>query len=207
ATNTMQETEFNDLPHPLFANRIWKSGLTVTGFISYGSAGTPLVPSLDLSDVDYYFITVPPSSTLTVDLDVPAGVDYDVMLRSPSGTKLTGSANGPGLAEHVVYVTAPTFPAGVYIQVYSKDGSFSVSSPYTLTATFSRLPRGRRPHGVRPPRKLRDDARRLRRHAGLRPLAKQPAPAAASLSSVSLNPTSVVGGVDGGGLNNSQLGI
>src|SRR5947208_3099955 len=53
ATNTMQETEFNGLLHPLFANRIWKSGLTVTGFISYGSAVTPLVPSLDPSDVDY----------------------------------------------------------------------------------------------------------------------------------------------------------
>ena len=45
ATNTMQETEFNGLLHPLFANRIWKSGLTVTGFISYGSAVTPLVLS------------------------------------------------------------------------------------------------------------------------------------------------------------------
>src|SRR5205814_10679826 len=98
--------------------------------------------------------TGPRRRTPTLDRDVPAGVGYDVMLPTPSGTKPTGAANGPGLAEHVVYVTPPPFPTDVYIQVYSKDGSFSVSSPYTLTATFSRLPRGLRPHGVRLTRKL-----------------------------------------------------
>jgi vibriolysin len=119
---SMNETEPNGSTSS--ANVISTSGTTVTGYISSSS------------DVDYFKVTVPGLTTLTVDLTVPSTKDYDVKLYNSSGTVLASGTNGTGQPERVTWYNSSSSSQVVYIRVYGYNGAYSTTSPYYLKPTW-----------------------------------------------------------------------
>jgi uncharacterized repeat protein (TIGR01451 family) len=86
---------------------------------------------------DYYYLTLPSTGSITVDLIVPDCCDYDLYLYdSPTGSYVAASNYmGKGLDEHIDYGAGQ---AGTvyYILVYSFYQDHSSEDPYVLNATF-----------------------------------------------------------------------
>mgnify|MGYP001060485256 CR=1 FL=1 len=81
------------------------------------------------SDLDYFRVYGEAFKTITVDLIVPSGVDYDLKLEDLSGTVVASSQNGGSAAEHINFVV-PGVAYGPYvIHIYSYSGS-STSAVY-----------------------------------------------------------------------------
>ena len=119
---SMNETEPNGSTSS--ANVISTSGTTVKGYISSSR------------DVDYFKVTVPGYTTLTVDLTVPSTKDYDVKLYNSSGTLLASGTNGTGQPEHVTWYNSSSSSRVVYIKVYGYNRAYSTTSPYYLKTTW-----------------------------------------------------------------------
>jgi hypothetical protein len=118
ATTVCTEVEPND--SSLNANPL-TLGVGCTGYISTGT------------DKDWFDINVSSGTTITFNLQIPAGLDYDIELFGPSNTFLVGSYSGAGLPETITYTTTA---AGYYaVKVYGWNGAFSTGSTYTITRT------------------------------------------------------------------------
>ena len=104
------------------ANAISSVPSTQTGLIS------------TTSDVDFFSLSATSTQTITLGLNVPAGVNYDLLLLNASGTTVASSTNGAGLAENISYNS--TAAGTYYIEVLSSSGS-STSTVYTLTANVT----------------------------------------------------------------------
>ncbi len=87
------------------------------------------------SDVDYFRLTLPAGHTVTVDMAVPSGKDYDIKLYNSSGSQLAYGYNGTGQPEHVTYTNSGSSSMYVYIRVYPYNG-YSSSIPYTLDVSW-----------------------------------------------------------------------
>jgi len=110
------------------------------GSMSYADviSGTPTSITAYMgssSDVDYFRLTLPAGKTVTVDMDVPSGKDYDIKLYNSSGTRLAISQNGTGQSEHMTYTNSGSYSMYVYIKVYSYSG-YSSSTPYTVDVSW-----------------------------------------------------------------------
>ena len=89
------------------------------------------------SDVDWFKVNVTNYGTLRLNLSVPAGKDFDLELYGPSGTWIAGSYNPAGYAEAIQQNV--TSPGTYYFRVYGYPlgaGSYSTSSPYSLSTSF-----------------------------------------------------------------------
>jgi hypothetical protein len=85
-------------------------------------------------NADYFAVTLLAGHTLTVDMVGPtaSSQDYDLYLRSSTGTQLAASENS-GTTEHVSYKNTNTSASKtIYIEV-SRYASYSSVTPYTLT--------------------------------------------------------------------------
>jgi len=89
-----------------------------------------------LSDEDYYAISLPSETTLTILLeDIPEGCDYDLELINSSGVRMYQSTNSNQITERI----SQYLPAGTYyVRVYSYSGysalNYWLSSSYTVLA-------------------------------------------------------------------------
>lgn len=82
-------------------------------------------------DTDYYRITVGSFSNLTISLQGPSGVDFDLYAYNSSGTQLAASEGSTSTES----ITLNSLSSGTYyIRVIGFNGAFSASC-YTLTAT------------------------------------------------------------------------
>jgi len=106
------------------ADVIPSSGTVVTGYIG------------NSSDSDYFRITLPGYTTVTVDVDVPSTKDYDVKLYNSSGSLLASGTNNTGVDEHVTYTNNSSSSMYVYIRVYGYNGAYSTTLPYQLVASW-----------------------------------------------------------------------
>jgi hypothetical protein len=139
------------------------AGGTCTPFVDPVEDGPACDPSIDLgtdprgaqisaymenaADTDdwfHFFANDLPNGctgTITVDLTVPATVDYDVALYKWNGdcstlTFLKASTNGIGQPEHLVWNESCTLDdSGYYLVRVIRYSGFSCSMPYTLTVT------------------------------------------------------------------------
>ncbi len=115
------ETESNNTTST--ANTL-TSGTATTGYI-----GTS-------TDVDYFKVTVPASTTLYVTLDVPTGKDYDVKIYNSSNTQVAYGSNGSGVDESISYRNSATTSKVFYIKVYGYSSAYSATLSYIVKATF-----------------------------------------------------------------------
>ncbi len=120
-SSTMNESEYNGSTS--YADVISSSPMAVTAYI--GSS----------SDVDYFRVTLAAGHTLTVDMGVPSGKDYDIKFYNSSGSRLAYGYNGTGQDEHVTYTNNGSSAMYVYIKCYPYSG-YSSSTPYTLDVSF-----------------------------------------------------------------------
>ncbi len=118
---TMTESEYNDSTS--YADVISSSPMHVTAYI--GSS----------SDVDYFRVTLPAGATITVDMTVPSGKDYDIKLYDSAGNRLAYGYNGTGQPEHVTYTNTGSYAMYVYIKCYPYSG-YSSTTPYTLDVSW-----------------------------------------------------------------------
>lgn len=101
-------------------------GVGCTGYISTGT------------DKDWFDINVSSGTTIIFNLQVPAGLDYDLELYGPTNTNssqsiLASSTNGTGLPETITYTTTA---AGYFaVRILGFAGAFSPNSTYTITRT------------------------------------------------------------------------
>ncbi|HET6331404.1 MAG TPA: PKD domain-containing protein [Holophagaceae bacterium] len=101
-------------------------GDTVTQIIGY----FPNTADMD----DYFQITVPAGSTLTMDMAGPTDFsqEYDLYLyASDQSTQLASSTN-PSTTQHISWTNTDTTAATVYIDAY-RYKNYSATTPYTLT--------------------------------------------------------------------------
>lgn len=84
-------------------------------------------------DRDYFELSVAPGESLTVDLQIPAGVDYDLYLLDRRGRTLIRSVNdGAGLSESLNWVNDGRRDQRIYVSVEPWSGSDPVN-PYQLS--------------------------------------------------------------------------
>ncbi|MDO8412645.1 MAG: hypothetical protein Q7S51_02525 [Gallionellaceae bacterium] len=124
ATNSCTEAESNDSSY--YANPLTLN-VGCTGKISTST------------DKDWFDIYVNSGTTITFNLQVPAGLDYDMALYGPTNTNSSqhwlkdGNLYGAGQPETITYTTTAT---GYFaIQIYGYAGASSSSSTYTVTGT------------------------------------------------------------------------
>ena len=82
---------------------------------------------------DYYYIDLSIRSHITIALDVPDGVDYDLYLYNSQGEILAFSANFGSADEHIEY--DPASSGRYYVRVYPYSEG-SDTKPYILTASY-----------------------------------------------------------------------
>lgn len=102
---------------------VLSNGANTSGYISASS------------DIDYFKITIGGSKTVSITLQVPAGLDYDLKLYSTGGSILGTSQNPAGQAESITYKNPSTYSRSYYIKVYSYSGT-STTANYLLRATW-----------------------------------------------------------------------
>ncbi|HZL79196.1 MAG TPA: pre-peptidase C-terminal domain-containing protein, partial [Candidatus Limnocylindrales bacterium] len=92
------------------------------------------------TDVDWFRVLVTTNSLLTVTLNVPAGLDYDLEVYGPDALWRAGSYGAAGQDE---VITTPVSPGNYYLRVYgfpAGSGDFSPSQPYQLSASTLVIP-------------------------------------------------------------------
>lgn len=90
------------------------------------------------TDKDWFEVEVNSGTTITITLQVPAGLDYDMALYGPDRSNplqhwLKESLNPAGQSESITYTTTAT--GSFVIQVYGVGGASSTTSRYTITRT------------------------------------------------------------------------
>jgi len=88
---------------------------------------------------DYYHFTITNQDNIVIDLDVPATVDYHMVLyhKSEPSKHVANSGNvGKGVNERIDYT--PTMPGRYYIRIYSRltEEDHDDVNSYTLVASF-----------------------------------------------------------------------
>lgn len=81
------------------------------------------------SDVDYFHLTDAGFSTARLELLLPSGTDYRLVVFDAAGTEV-GRSERPGDATE--WVVIPRGASGYRVQVSSQDGSFDATRPYIL---------------------------------------------------------------------------
>ncbi|MBM4321717.1 MAG: trypsin-like serine protease [Deltaproteobacteria bacterium] len=99
----------------------------------WSAPGAVLGQIASSGDLDVFQLTLPARSTLQVALEVPRGLDYDVILYSSSGVAVAGSENPAGQDEAFGYRNRNSSGKLLYLLVYGYDGVFSAGDPYQLT--------------------------------------------------------------------------
>lgn len=82
------------------------------------------------SDIDYYKLTPDKDGEISITLDIPSSVDYEMDIYNESGIQVGESSNGTGIAEHIDFEVSAS--KSYYIKITGFSGQFS-TSPYTLT--------------------------------------------------------------------------
>ncbi|MBA9084616.1 subtilisin family serine protease [Fontibacillus solani] len=82
------------------------------------------------SDIDYYKLNANSSGEISIDLNIPADVDYELSVYDESGIQIGSSSGGTGEDEHIDLQVIEN--KNYYIKVIGFSGQFS-SVPYTLT--------------------------------------------------------------------------
>jgi len=86
------------------------------------------------NDSDYFIVNTTSAGQVQINLDVPAGLDYDLYFRELSWPLwVDSSLNGAGVDESIVY--ACDGPASYLVMVSSPAGHYNRSTPYRLTAS------------------------------------------------------------------------
>ena len=89
-------------------------------------------------DVDWFKVRVPTGGTLSFNLSVPAANDYDLELYGPDATLVKGSYQSTSLNESIAYNATDIGTYSVRVYGYPiGNGSFNISTPYSLSANFS----------------------------------------------------------------------
>jgi DNA/RNA endonuclease G (NUC1) len=105
-----------------FANTVPVPSSTSTGVIS------------TTTDVDYFKFSVTSGQSISLNMTVPSGVDYDLYLLNPSGTQVASSENGTGASEAIAY--SATVSGTFYFAVQSYSGS-STTAAYSVALTVT----------------------------------------------------------------------
>lgn len=90
--------------------------------------------------MDWFRIVITTNSLLTVTLNVPAGLDYDLEVYGPDTLWRAGSYEAAGQDE---IITTPVSPGTYYLRVYgypAGSGDFSQSQPYQLSTSTLVIP-------------------------------------------------------------------
>ncbi|WP_340015434.1 S8 family serine peptidase [Paenibacillus sp. FSL K6-1318] len=82
------------------------------------------------SDIDYYKLTADKDGQISITLDIPSSVDYEMDIYNESGIQVGESSNGTGITERIDFEVTAT--KSYYIKITGFSGQFS-TSPYTLT--------------------------------------------------------------------------
>lgn len=82
------------------------------------------------SDEDYYSFSPATNGTVTVDLTVPAALDYDVDVLNSSGKSVGSSINGDGKAEKLTVKVEAN--SRYFVRVYGYNGDFDAALSYAL---------------------------------------------------------------------------
>ncbi|MGH9309642.1 MAG: FG-GAP-like repeat-containing protein, partial [Vicinamibacterales bacterium] len=86
-----------------------------------------------LLDLDWYRFRTTASGTVTIGLEVPATLNFQLVLYNAAGAYITSSQNGPGVNETITRALA----TGEYLVRVSSGGSWSTTSTYRLTVSGS----------------------------------------------------------------------
>ncbi len=123
STTTAWEAEPNDTP------------ALATHVIGTAAAGGGLQGTISsATDNDYYLTyAVPAGKQFTVNLAMPYSKDYDVQILSSDGTTVLASNHqGAGMSETLTMKNMSSSSQTYMLRIFSADGSFSATSPYTL---------------------------------------------------------------------------
>ena len=91
------------------------------------------------ADMDYFQITTSSAGMITINLNVPSGKDYDLVLYNASRGIIGISENGGDEPEDIQYDASE--PGTYYIKVFGYAGAFDETQAYTLSGTWpSALP-------------------------------------------------------------------
>ncbi|HET8714877.1 MAG TPA: PKD domain-containing protein, partial [Holophagaceae bacterium] len=86
------------------------------------------------SDVDYFALSLQPGQKLSIAMTGPSGVDWDLYLKSSSGSTLTSSLGGTA-HESLSYTNSGSSAITVYPEVTVYSGTSATN--YTLALTYS----------------------------------------------------------------------
>lgn len=115
-------TEVESNNSTTYANTVAVPSSTTKGLIS------------TTSDVDYFKFAITSGQSISINMTIPSGVDYDIYLLNPSGSQVGASENGTGASEAIAHTATAT--GNYFFAVQSYSGS-STSSTYTVTLTVS----------------------------------------------------------------------
>ncbi|WP_145333991.1 S8 family serine peptidase [Paenibacillus xylanexedens] len=97
------------------------------------------------SDIDYYKLTPDKDGEISITLDIPSSVDYEMDIYNESGIQVGESSNGTGIAERIDFEVSAS--KSYYIKITGFSGQFS-TSPYTLTLSNITTQAYRAPTGL-----------------------------------------------------------
>jgi len=106
-----------------------------TSVIGTAAAGGGLQGTISsATDNDYYLTyAVPAGKQFTVHLAMPYSKDYDVQILASDGiTVLASNHQGAGMSETLTLKNSSSSSQTYKLRIFSADGSFSTTSPYTL---------------------------------------------------------------------------
>jgi serine protease len=120
---TISETEPNNTLAT--ANSVSTAGATVNGTMSSST------------DTDYFVVQLPAGKTLTATMTPNATSDYDLYIYNSSGTQITSSTNGTGVADVASVVNNGTSAVPAYVRVvYYSGGTGATNGKYTLKLSW-----------------------------------------------------------------------
>ncbi|HEX8785206.1 MAG TPA: S8 family serine peptidase, partial [Telluria sp.] len=120
---TISETEPNNTLAT--ANSVSTAGTTVNGTMS------------SRTDTDYFVVQLPAGKTLTATMTPNATSDYDLYIYNSSGTQITSSTNGTGVADVASVVNNGTSAVPAYVRVvYYSGGTGATNGKYTLKLSW-----------------------------------------------------------------------
>ncbi len=100
-----------------------------------GTIGTRYKAKIDpTGDVDWWKYYIPGPGTISLHMEVPSGLDYDVELYNSSLSRLEYSNNGTGDDEYITYSVSSA--GWYYVKHFGYNGSFSSTYDYYDTLTF-----------------------------------------------------------------------
>lgn len=104
-----------------------ESSATAFGPINTGNLSAKICTTVD---ADWYKADFTAGATVTLILSVPASKDYDLEIYLPNGSPASGSYNGSGQSEQIVYVVPSS--GRYFIRVFGYANAYDVTNSYTL---------------------------------------------------------------------------